>query len=133
MTERNREMISSLRHAYEVFNRGDFDAAIEMAHPGIEFRPSGGQAPIRGVDAFRAWMEPDAFESQTLETRDFRVQGNNVLVRQHARALGAGSGIEIELENWVLWTFDDDGLATRAESFLPHQDAEAFEAAGLSE
>jgi ketosteroid isomerase-like protein len=133
MSDREQEMIGSLRHSYEAFNRGDFDAAIEMAHPDIEFVPPGGQAPLRGADAVRAWMEPDAFESQQLQAREFRVQGNNVLVRQHARARGAGSGIEMELETWVLWTFDEDGLATRVESFLPHQDAEAFEAAGLSE
>ena len=126
-------MISRLRRAYEEFNRGDFDTAIELAHPEIEFFPPGGQAPIRGADAFRAWMEPDAFEWQTFEIREFRVQGNNVLVRVHSRAVGAGSGIEMEIEAWALWTFDDDGLATRVEGFLPHQDAEAFEAAGLSE
>ena len=39
----------------------------------------------------------------------------------------------MEVEFWVLWTFDEDGLFTRVESFLPHQDAEAFEAAGVSE
>jgi ketosteroid isomerase-like protein len=133
MSDRDQEMISSLRRAYDAFNRGDFDTAIERTHPEIEFVPPGGQAPLRGADAFRAWMEPDAFESQQLQAREFRVQGNNVLVRQHARARGAGSGIEMELETWVLWTFDDDGLVTRVEGFLPHQDAEAFEAAGLSE
>ena len=126
-------MISGLRRAYEAFNRGDFDAAIELAHPDIKFVRPGGQTPMRGADAFRAWMEPDAFESQQLEAREFRVQGNNVLVRQHALARGAGSGIEMEIEAWTLWTFDDDGLVTRAEGFLPHQDAEAFEAAGLEE
>jgi ketosteroid isomerase-like protein len=133
MSDRDQEMISSLRRAYEAFNRGDFDTAIEVAHPEIEFFPPGDQAPLRGADAFRAWMEPDAFESQQLQPREFRVQGNHVLVRQHARARGAGSGIEVELETWVLWAFDDDGLVTRVESFLPHQDAEALEAAGLSE
>jgi ketosteroid isomerase-like protein len=133
MSDREQEMINRVRRGYEAFNRGDFDAAVELAHPEIEFVPPGGQAPIRGANAFRAWMEPDAFESQTLEAREFRVQGKNVLVRQHARAVGAGSGIEIELEAWVLWTLDDDGLVTRVEGFLPHQDAQAFEAAGLSE
>lgn len=38
---------------------------------------------------------------------------------------GAGSGIEMELEAWTLWTFDQDGRATRAEFFLPHQEDEA--------
>jgi hypothetical protein len=65
--------------------------------------------------------------------REFQVKGNTVLVRQHSRARGTGSGIELDLENWVLWTLDGDGLATRLEAFLPHQDAEAFEAAGLAD
>jgi ketosteroid isomerase-like protein len=133
MSDRDQEMISSLRRAYEAFNRGDFDTAVELAHPEIEFVRPGGQASLRGADGLRAWMEPDAFEEQQLQPREFRVQGNKVLVRQHARARGAGSGIEMDLETWVLWTLDDDGLATRVEGFLPHQDAEAFEAAGLRE
>ncbi len=126
-------MIDVVRRGYEAFNRGDFDAAVERVHPEIEFFPAGDQAPLRGVDALRAWMEPDAFESQQLQPREFRVQGNNVLVRSYARARGAGSGIEMDLEFWVLWTFDDDGIFTRVENFLPHQDAKALEAAGLSE
>jgi ketosteroid isomerase-like protein len=133
MSDRQQEMINAVRRSYEAFNRGDFDTAIELAHPEIEFVPPGDQAPMRGADTMRAWMEPDAFESQQLEPREFRVQGNKVLVRHHARARGAGSGIEIELEAWVLWTLDDDCLATRVEGFLPHQDAQAFKAAGLSE
>jgi ketosteroid isomerase-like protein len=133
MSNRDQEMISSLRRAYEAFNRGDFDTAVEVAHSEIEFVPPGGQAPLRGADALRAWMEPDAFEEQQLQPREFRVQGNKVLVRQHTRARGAGSGIELDLEAWVLWTLDDDGLVTRVEGFLPHQDAEALEAAGLSD
>jgi hypothetical protein len=39
----------------------------------------------------------------------------------------------MELDQWVVWTVDDDGLMTRMEGFLPHQEAEALEAAGLSE
>jgi hypothetical protein len=39
----------------------------------------------------------------------------------------------MEIQSWTLWTFDPGGKAIRAEVFLPHQDAEAFEAAGLSE
>jgi hypothetical protein len=54
-------------------------------------------------------------------------------VRQHARARGAGSGIELDIEAWSVWTLDDEGLATRLEFFLNHQEAEAREAAGLSD
>src|SRR3954453_13810613 len=133
MPDRDQEMIDSLRRAYEAFNRGDFDTAIEIAHPEAEFVPPGGQAPMRGAAAIRAWMEPDAFEEETLEIREFRINGNKVLVRQHAWARGAGSGIEMELDTWVLWTLNDDGLATHLVGFLPGEESEAFEAAGLSE
>ena len=96
MDERDAAMIDALRRTYEAFNRGDFDAAVEMAHPEIEFVPAGGQASLRGAEALRAWMEPDAFEEQRIEPLDFRVEGNKVLVRQHAQARGAGSGIELD-------------------------------------
>jgi ketosteroid isomerase-like protein len=133
MSDRDQEIISSLRSTYEAFNHGDFDTAIELAHPEIEFVPLGGQLPLRGADALRAWMEPDAFDEQRIDPSEFRMQGNKVLVRQHAWGRGAGSGIELDMNIWTVWTFDDDGRATRIEGFLPHQEVEALEAAGLSE
>lgn len=38
----------------------------------------------------------------------------------------------MDVENWAVWTLDDDGLATRIESFLIHEESEALEVAGLS-
>ena len=133
MDERDVAMIDALRRTYEAFNRGDFDTAVQLAHPEVEMVPVGGQASLRGAAAVRAWMEPDAFEEQRIEPLDFRVEGNKVLVRQHTQARGVGSGINLDQEIWTVWTFDDDLLVTRMESFLPHQESEALEAAGLSE
>jgi hypothetical protein len=133
MSDRDQEIISRLRHAYEAFSRGDFDSAITIAHPEIEFVPPGGQGSHRGADAVRAWMEPDAFDEQQIEPLEFRVNGNKVFVRQRTTARGAGSGIELDLVNLAVYTLDDQGLATRIESFLLHQEAEALEAAGLRE
>ena len=133
MSDRGEESIRSLRRAYEAFSRGDFDAAIEIAHPEVEFIPPGGQSPIRGAKAFRAWMEPDALEGQRIEPLEFRTNGNKVLVRQNIWARGVTSGIELDFEAWVVWTLDDDGLVTRLESFLIHEEGEALEAAGLEE
>jgi hypothetical protein len=78
-------------------------------------------------------MEPEAFESQVIEPREFRVAGNKILVGQATRSRGAGSGIEMELDMWAVWTVDDAGLVTRLEAFLPHEEAEARRAAGLEE
>ncbi len=126
-------MIDALRRAHEAFNRGDFDAAVQLAHPEVEFVPPGGQASLRGAEAVRGWMEPDAFEEQRIEPLGFRVEGRKVLVHQHVQARGAGSGIELDIKSWTVWTFDDDLLVTRMESFLPHEESDALEAAGLSE
>ena len=133
MADRGQEIVASLRRIYEAFNRGDFDAAIALMHPELEYVPPGGQSSLRGAEAVRAWMEPDAFEENQVEPLEFSIHDNKVLVRQHARARGAGSGIELDLEIWGVWTLNDGGLATRLEVYLPHQEAEALEAAGLSE
>jgi ketosteroid isomerase-like protein len=131
MSDRDQEIIAALRSTYEAFSRGDFDAAIKTAHPEIEFVSPGEQSTLKGADAVRAWMNPDAFEEQQIEPLEFRVNDNKALVRQRARARGAGSGIELDIEMWAVWTLDDDDLVTRLESFLPHQEAEALQAAGL--
>jgi hypothetical protein len=35
--------------------------------------------------------------------------------------------------SWAIWTLNEDDLATRLEFFFDHQEAEALDAAGLSE
>ena len=127
------ENVEKLRRAYEAFNRGDFDAAIEITRPDFEFVRVGGQGSVRGAAAFRAWMEPDAFEDLRLEPLEFRAHGSKVLVHARSLARGAGSGIELDLTNWAVWTFDEDGLATRVEGFLDHQKDRALRAADLSD
>jgi ketosteroid isomerase-like protein len=127
------ENVEKLKASYEALNRKDFDAALAIAHPEIELAPPGGQAPHRGVDAMRRWMEPDAFEEQRFEPLGFTVNQDKVLVHQRVWARGAGSGIEMEQEGWAVWTFDEEGRATRIEGFLPHERERALEAVGFRE
>jgi ketosteroid isomerase-like protein len=126
------EWIDRLRRAYDAFSRADFDAAVEFAHPDIEFVPPTGESH-RGIESFRKWMEPDAFDRQVVEPLEFLVSGNKVLVKQRIRARGAGSGIELEASSWGVWTVDEDGRAIRLQGFLEPQEAEARRAAGLSD
>lgn len=127
------KMIAALRRLHDAFNRGDFEAVVQLAHPDVEIVRAGGQSSIKGVAALREWLEPDAFEEQRLEPLDFRVNGDKVLVRGHVTGRGAGSGIEIDAVNYIVWTLDDHGLVKEAQGFLPHEEAEALEAAGLKE
>ena len=125
------ENVERLRRAYEAFSRGDFDIAIQFVHPEFEFVRAGGQSRVKGAEAFRAWMEPDALEDARVEPLEFRTNGSKILVRGRTRARGAASGMELDNETWAVWTMDENGLATRLEGFLAHQRNEALEAAGL--
>lgn len=126
-------MIEALRRNNEAINRGDFDAAIELADPDIVFVRAGALPDLHGADAVRAWMEPDAFAEQILEPMDIWVAGHMALVRVRAQARGASSGIELEFEVWSVWTFDAFGVATRTEIYMGHEEAEARIAAGFAD
>ena len=129
----SQENLGIVRRAYEALSRGDFDAAIAIAHPEVEFTRPGVEAPVRGAGALRAWLEPDALVDQRWETKEFRVNGDKVLVGQNIQARGAESGIELDVDTWAVWTLDDNGLVTRIEGFPIHEESAALEAAGLSE
>ena len=129
----DQEMIAALRRFHDAFNRGDLEAVVQLVRPDIELVRAGGQSSIKGVAALREWLEPDAFEEQRVEPLDFRVKGDKVLVRAHTTGRGAGSGIEVDFATCIVWTLDAHGLVTRVEVFLPHEEAHALEAAGLSE
>ena len=125
--------VDTLRAVLDAYNRCDFDAVGEAADPEIVLVPPGGQGPIKGADKLRKWMEPDAFESQVVEPLEFRAAGNKVLVRSRTKIRGAGSGIEMELLIWGVWTFNEAGRTIRVEIYLDHEEARALEAAGLRE
>jgi ketosteroid isomerase-like protein len=128
------ENVESARRWLAAVSSKDFDAALALVHPEIEFVPPGDQPSYRGTESVRRWMEPDAFEEQMIEPLDFIVAGDRrILGRQHIKARGAASGIEMEITTWSVWTFDEDGLITRVEVYLPHEETRAREAAGLSE
>jgi len=103
-------------------NSGEFDKAAALAHPDIVVVRLTGQPELRGRDALRAWMEPDAFESIAYEALEFEAAGNRVLVRSRVRGRGAGSGIEMETEAYGVWTFDERLRVTRVQAFFDHEE-----------
>jgi SnoaL-like domain len=133
MSRENAEVTARVRRGYDAYSRGDFDAAMERTHPEIELIPAGGQPSIRGAAALRAWMEPDAFESQVIEPLEIRLNGSKVLIHQHSTIRGAGSGIEADFLTWSVWTLDEEGRTRRIEIYLDHEEAKALEATGLEE
>jgi ketosteroid isomerase-like protein len=119
------ELIQRLRQGYDAFNRGEYDAATQWVHPDIVFVSPGSLTELRGAEALRAWMEPDAFESQVSQPDEIEIAENRALIHQTTRARGAGSGIEMEVGSWAVWTFDDDGRVTRMETYLEHEEEAA--------
>jgi ketosteroid isomerase-like protein len=129
----SQENVETARRWLKAVASVDFDAALALLHPDIEFVPPGDQPAYRGTESIRRWMEPDAFAEQVIEPLDFTVAKNGrILGRQHISARGAASGIEMDIITWSVWTFEENGLITRVEVFLPHEEARARKAAGLS-
>jgi hypothetical protein len=119
------ELEERLRAGYDAFNRGDYDDTVQWIHPEVVYVSPGGMSQLRGAEALRAWMEPDAFEDQVSDLLSVEIENNRALIRQNTRARGVGSGIEIEIESWAVWTFDDEGLVTRMETYLIQEEEEA--------
>ena len=128
----SQENVETARRWLEAISGGgdDFDRALALVHRDIVFVPPGGQPPYRGAESLRRWMEPDAFQEQVVKAFEpVVVTDRTILGRQHLRARGAASGIELDVLTWSVWTFDEDGLITRIEIYLDHEEDRAREAA----
>jgi ketosteroid isomerase-like protein len=130
--EQGQENFEVLRRWFEAQNNEDFDAAIAMVHPEIEFVPPGGQPAYRGATRVRRWMEPDALQGQVVEPLECEAAADgSILVKVHVTARGASSGIELDTFSWCVCSFDEQGRITHFEIFLEHEEEEARQAAGL--
>jgi ketosteroid isomerase-like protein len=124
--------LEAVRRWFDALNDEDFDAAIALVHPDVEFVPPGGQPPYRGAERLRRWMEPDALQGQAFDClENVATDHGTVLVKHRVTARGTSSGFPVNVISLSVWSFDDDGLITRGEVFLEHEEDEAREAAGL--
>ena len=122
------EYVAIVKRCYEEFNRGDFEAATQDAHPEIEVTRVGGFPPLKGRDAVIAWMAPDALQDQTAEPQEFKLNDDRLFVTTSTYARGTESGLEMTVDVSQVWIFED-GKVIRIESFLDRD--EALGAAGL--
>jgi ketosteroid isomerase-like protein len=135
MSQENVEVVRAFADAY---NRGDFDAALELCTRDVEGYPDASVFPEPGprigpaaVKAFfeeigSAWAEPPRYViAEVVAVGDARV-----LVRGDWRGRGAASAIESSSEWSIVWTIRDRQI-TRIAWFSDHN--EALEAVGLRE
>jgi ketosteroid isomerase-like protein len=115
-----------LREVIEALNRGDHETAIGYTHPDIEYKRVDGSPQerdvVRGRGALREFLLPDAFESQVVEPLEI-FEGEDVVVAHVlVRNRGAGSGLEIEVETYLVYLIED-GLVRRVEAWRGREDS----------
>jgi uncharacterized protein len=133
MSEKNVELV---RQALEKWNRGDYEPTLEALDPEIEWQvPPGvafGQQVYRGREevqrGFAEWLA--AWDTYRFEPKEMLDHGDHVLVGGMQIGRGRGSGVEVRLPTFSVFTLRD-GKVTRHRSFRDR--TEALEAAGLRE
>lgn len=96
--------IERIKRGLALYNAGDFDGLRALLAPDVVLERDGGLPAVSGWEEVRAFMEPDAFEWQTLEPLEFETKGDRILVALHVRAKGASSGVELDTRGWHVWT-----------------------------
>ena|SRR5688572_30740614 len=134
MSEANVDLV---RRIFESVNRGDADGALAAASDDFEMDWSTSIGPAKGVyrgreqvrEVWASYM--DAFDSLEWNPEEFiEVDDFRLIVVNHNRARGRGSGAEVDAVGAQLWTL----RGGKAQSVKLYQSkADALEAAGLRE
>jgi ketosteroid isomerase-like protein len=133
----SQENVEAVRKTVDAFNRGDFDAALEPAHPDVEwvtldsFPDAGTHRGPEGLRQFFAtWM--DMFQGFRLHLEDcVALDQDLVLATVRVSGEGTESGVQVESPIFFQLVHFRDGLAIRVQMF--HTKSEALEAAGVGD
>jgi ketosteroid isomerase-like protein len=133
------ENVELIKHGMALFNRRDWDAAIQfVAEDAVWTTFFGGVAGKKSrygrSDIRQSWEDAaavlggDTYRAEPQEFRD--LGGGTMLVRVVLSGRGTSSGADVEAEYVQLWTIRN-GLAVRVDSYATV--AEALHAVGLPE
>jgi ketosteroid isomerase-like protein len=120
--------IELIKAGLAAYNEGNFERFLDRWDEDAEVRRLGGAGTLRGKEAIRSWLAPDAMEYQRGEPIEFRENGERVLVACDWHFRGRGSGIEADTRVFLLFTLRGDKVI-RLENY--RDENEALEAAGL--
>jgi ketosteroid isomerase-like protein len=131
----SQENVERVRQAVEAINHGDFEAALDGAHPDIEWQtldafPDAGT--YHGPEGLRAFFQTwlDTFRGLRLHLEKCEaVDEDRVIAMVRVSGEGAGSGVEVASPPFFQLFEFRDGLLIRGRMF--QTESEALEAAGL--
>jgi ketosteroid isomerase-like protein len=127
--------LEAVKRLYTNLARGDLRTDADLFDPHLVFISDAGDPEGQvhyGREAFRSYMRrfSEIWEDMRFEAKDYRAEGNCVVVKLRRSAVGKRGRVPLEDEVFNVWTFRDR-KAIRLEVF--RQEAEALEAAGLPE
>jgi ketosteroid isomerase-like protein len=131
----SQENVEVVRRIFDGWSTGDFAVGFADLDPAVEFvvrHPFPEAVETIGPDGIRAYMRGflDNWETYVVEARGLQAADDLVVADAVQRGIGKASGIEMEQEFFMLFTFRGAKIA-RIESILERD--QAFQAAGLSE
>ena len=107
----SRENVEMVRRALDSVNRGDVDAALEDAAENVKLDWSNSIGPLRGIyegkeRARELWSSfLEAFDGVQWDPEEIiDVDESRVIVVNHVRMRGRGSGVDVEAVGIQLWT-----------------------------
>jgi uncharacterized protein len=129
----SQENVEVVRRIFETWSRGDFEAAVALMDPGIEwYDPPRQPGPVLRVghagveESLREWM--GAWEEWNYDAHQFIDLGHAVLQIGRQSGRGKGSQVEVADDLFHVWKLRD-GRAVEMRMFTDR--AEALEALGL--
>lgn len=123
------ENVDLVRTTFAAFNDRDFDRALEFVHDDYEMDWSNSIGPMKGVyrgreELQRAWTAfLEAWDEVTWEPEEIvELDDATLIVVNHIRMRGRGSGVPTEAIGAQLWRIDD-GLIRSIKLYQSKADA----------
>ncbi len=117
-----------IRAGIAAMTEGDYDRAADMFAVDAEVQRVDQFGIVRGREAIRRWLAPDAIEPVQAAVTALEESGDHVLATCDLRIRGTSSGVEVVNTFYMVFTFRGTQVS-RLKVYL--QQAEAAAAAGL--
>jgi ketosteroid isomerase-like protein len=122
--------VEKLRRAIDALNRGGPEVALADVTEDFVMDWSNSIGPLKGVYSgkeavLQVWTSLiDAFERVTWDPEEvIEVDASTVIVVNHVRMTGRGSGVDVEAVGAQVWSFAHDGRARSVKLYQSKADA----------